>query len=618
LPFGAGADRRGTRSPDEGQGPWRSLVLTTALVAALCQGAAALHSAFDGAARAHWILDGGALLAFAGALLALRGRIASAARLLFAELLVTVMLLVLIAARGTQDPAMLAFTALAVMASMVPGKHWFLVGLSLTLGAVVVIYGLELSGLTAGHVVREGRSTAGDAFDVLVVIAGTAAVSRKLSQTLFTALARAQQLAEQDHLTGLPNLRRLLWGLGERLAQAQQTGAPVWLLLVDLDRFRFVNNLGGPSAGDAALREVGRRLGAFFPGEELVGRQGGNEFLAVLGGGRSRAELVSRLPSLLAAVCEPLEVEGRRYELTASAGLAGFPEDGADAATLLRRAGLSLAQAKRQGGNTWVAFDAALGLRAEEDVRVSQELQLAARRGEMVLHYQPIYASRTRRLLGFEALLRWRRGGEIRQPGSFIQHAEETGYIVEIGEWVLKEACAQLSRWRAQSGLDLTMAVNVSARQAADAHLPAAVAQALAASGLPAAALTLELTESAMMAQEVDPRALVERLRGLGVQLALDDFGTGYSSLAYLRRLPLDLLKIDRGFLADIPAEPQATLVLDAIIRLAQELHITVVAEGVEREAQLGHLEEQGCERLQGFLLSEPLEPAAVAALLSQ
>jgi diguanylate cyclase (GGDEF)-like protein len=598
----------------------RSLVFRTALVAAAGEGVVALHSYLDGVLRPFFLLLAGLCGSLLAAWLARRGKIPAAARVLFGATLSTCALLVATGSRGTHDPGMLAFSALMVVASMVPDRRAFFLGAGTTLLAAAAIFAAELGGLTAGRLRHATNSDLGDAFDVGVVLVATALVARTVSQMLFAALRDAQRLADEDHLTGLPNLRRMLADLEQRLRGAREHGAPLWVVLLDLDRFRFVNNLGGPSAGDAALRMVAQRLRAALPGADLVGRQGGNEFLALISSPARKAGLEALLPRLLAALCEPLEIEGRRYELTASAGVALFPEDGVDAPTLLRRAGLALQQAKRLGGNTWVSFDPTLGLRAEEDLRLSQELQLATRRGDLVLHYQPIFAARTHALLGFEALLRWRRGpgGAVRSPDTFIRHAEETGYIVEIGEWVLKEACRQLAVWRAQTGLDLGMAVNVSARQAADQNLAGAVAQALSQSGLPPATLTLELTESAMMAQELDPRALMGRLKALGVRLALDDFGTGYSSLAYLRRLPLDLLKIDRGFLADIPGEAHARVVLDAIIRLAQELKITVVAEGVENEAQRAYLEAQGCNRLQGYLLSRPLDEEGVQALLGR
>jgi diguanylate cyclase (GGDEF)-like protein len=441
-----------------------------------------------------------------------------------------------------------------------------------------------------------------------VDLQSAADLRRALTDALLRqAEARLAHLSHHDPLTGLPNRRFV----EERLAVLPRAEGPMSLIFVDLDRFKSVNDSLGHVLGDSLLEQVAQRLEEVAGPANPVARLGGDEFVVLCEG--MEAEAAEALATrLLQALRPPFPLGGKPYFLTASLGVASTDGPGREA--LLNSADVAMYAAKRQGGNLVVRFEGQLHAALRRRIEIGQDLFTALERGELSLRFQPILRVPDRNLLGLEALLRWRhpRLGPL-SPAEFIPLAEEASLIVPIGAWVLQEALARLRLWR-EARPDLYVSVNVSGVQVARPDFATVVQGALAAAGLPPGALVLEVTESVLM-QEEAVRHLGEA-RALGVRVAIDDFGTGYSSLAYLRRLPVDKLKTDRSFLAQIGQDPAMGALFGAIVRLAHTLELEVVAEGVEEPAQWHYLRALDGDAAQGFWLSEPLDPDQVAALI--
>jgi diguanylate cyclase (GGDEF)-like protein len=423
--------------------------------------------------------------------------------------------------------------------------------------------------------------------------------------------------AHYDELTGLPNRRLLCDRLAQASMHAARTGTRVGVVLLGVDRFKIVNDSRGPKVGDALLVETGRRLRACVRGEDTVARASADEFIVVLPeiADDDGIALVAR--KLLAALEEPIVAEGETLVVSASAGLCIHPQDGDDPETLLRNAGAALHTAKSLGGNALRFYSPDMNARAAARFALEAELRLALQRGELRLHFQPKVCLGSGKLCGVEALVRWEhpeRG--LRPPAEFIPIAEETGLIRPLGEWVLREACAAVRRWQDVGLPVVPVAVNLSARQFGQQDLVQRIATVLRETGLAAQLLELEITESTLM-HDVDAAvATLGGLKALGMQLSLDDFGTGYSSLNYLKRLPIDRLKIDRSFVRDITTDPEDAAICVAIIGLAHNLRMSVVAEGVETEGQVEYLRRHGCDVVQGYYFHPPLETEAFAQLL--
>jgi diguanylate cyclase len=423
---------------------------------------------------------------------------------------------------------------------------------------------------------------------------------------------RANEQLLHDPLTGLAT--RLV--LDDRLRRARRPGAGVAVLFIDLDRFKVLNDSLGHAAGDHVLQTIAQRLRGGTRQADLAVRFGGDEFVVFCEDVADAAAAFRIAEKLCALLREPIEVEGHAHVMTVSVGVA-FTADAASAADhLVRDADVAMYRAKELGSNRCELYDAAMHAGARRRLDVEEDLRGALERGELRLHYQPEVDLASGCVGAVEALLRWEhptRG--LLGPGEFICVAEESGLIVPIGAWVLEEATRQAAAW---PGEPVLVRVNVSARQLREPHFVATVQAALAASGLPARALCLELTESVLMEDLDHSAAVLRRLRALGTTLALDDFGTGYSSLAYLRSLEVDRLKIDRSFMAELDAAPAEQTIVAAIVGLARGLGLAVTAEGIETQAQLACVQRLGCDAAQGFLLARPAPPHAVEPLLRQ
>ena len=425
------------------------------------------------------------------------------------------------------------------------------------------------------------------------------------------------RMANHDALTGLPNRVLMQDRLGQAIAHAHRAGRQVAVIFIDLDRFKHVNDSLGHDAGDGLIVEIARRLSGSLRESDTVARQGGDEFVVVLPdlAGQDDAAHVAR--KLLDNLVQPLTLCGQEVFPSASIGIAMYPRDGEDSAGLLKSADSAMYGSKGQGGNHYSFYTAEMGAQAVEHLRLEGALQRALQRQEFLLHYQPVVDIGTGVVSGVEALLRWQpQDRAMVSPAEFIPLAEETGLIVPIGEWVLQTAMEQQVKWR-NAGLNpVRISVNLSARQFLGRDMAQCVAGLLERTGCDPGFLTLEITESVLMENPVAATETMGRLAAMGVQLAIDDFGTGYSSLASLKRFPIHSLKIDRSFVMDLTQDVDDAAIVNAVIALAHSMKLNVIAEGVETCEQLAYLSQQGCDQMQGFHFSRPVEPGKIEAML--
>lgn len=421
--------------------------------------------------------------------------------------------------------------------------------------------------------------------------------------------AQLTQLAHYDPLTNLPNRLLVQSQLRHAVEHAKRSGLLVSVLYIDLDRFKNVNDSLGHPVGDELLIKLAERMKKQVRKEDTLARLGGDEFLLVLEGIRDPSDPAFIAQNLINLLTSPFMLpSGHEIFIGASIGISLFPEDARNVTELIQHADMAMYQAKKDGRNTYRYHTAALSIAANERLRVENRLRHALAAEELVLHYQPLIDARTRCVVGVEALVRWQPLGEaIVSPGKFIPVAEETGLIVPLGEWVLRTACKQARAW-IDAGLPrLVMAVNLSVRQFQSENLIGMVQRILEETQLPANCLELELTESMFMEQVERSIKTLNKLKALGVNLAIDDFGTGYSSLIYLKRFPIDKLKIDQSFVRDLADDPNDREIAATIIAMARGLKLNVLAEGIESEQQLDFLRQHDCDYYQGYLFHRPV-----------
>ncbi len=418
---------------------------------------------------------------------------------------------------------------------------------------------------------------------------------------------RIRHLAYNDLLTGLPNRALFMDQLGRRIELARVAGEAVAVLFLDLDRFKNVNDTLGHDVGDRLLVAVAQRIRRSVRNADCVARLGGDEFTVVLAEVVGPSAAVTAAQNICRSLATPFQIDGHDIFVTASVGISMYPHDATDVGTLLKHADTAMYRAKRTSSG-FQFFEASMEHSISEHVRMENDLRRALERNELEVFYQPQARVDNGRIVGAEALVRWRhplRG--MVQPTEFIPLAEETGLINPVGEWVLRTACTQLQTWITSGLPSMRMAVNLSVKQLLQKNFAAIVEQVLADTGLAPSLLELEITESTLMENAQDTLEALHRLSSLGVRLSIDDFGTGYSSLSYLKRFPVDIIKIDRSFVRDVPHDVDDAAIVTGIIALAHSLRLDVVAEGVETEAQLRFLKEQSCDLLQGYYLSQPV-----------
>ncbi len=458
---------------------------------------------------------------------------------------------------------------------------------------------------------------------VLMLLAATAVRYRHLVVTLKSEVKQRQRIEEElrahqqklahqanhDYLTGLPNRLLLTTRLEQAMATAKRRGTRVAVLFLDLDSFKNINDSLGHAVGDELLQLLGQRLKQRLP-DKTVARLGGDEFIVLLENATTDEGIEHFARELIALITEPFNVGGwQALYIGSSVGISLYPDNADTAPALITQSDSAMYNAKARGRNTYTFYTQSLTDAASERLDTEARLRRALRQDEFCVYYQPQLAMDDGRITGVEALVRWQdpeRG--LVPPGQFIPVAEESGLIEALGDWVLREACRQLAAWREEPGLDgLEMSVNLSAHQLANPELPARIAALLAEFDLPPEQIYLELTESALMTQGEDAVEVIEQLKAIGVKLAIDDFGTGYSSLAYLKRFSIDLLKIDRCFVRDLPDDDDDVQIATTIIAMARNLGLAVLAEGVEGEPQLDFLRERACDAWQGYYCSRPI-----------
>ena len=448
---------------------------------------------------------------------------------------------------------------------------------------------------------------------------------------------KIRHLANFDTLTGLPNRRQLIWRTERALEHARRLGHQVGVLLIDLDRFKLINDTLGHGAGDELLMEVSRRLRSCVRHSdqvmesslesmgsrshrtlEAVGRYGGDEFVALLPEVVDERDAERVASRVLEQMREPIFVGGQECFVTASVGIALFPRDGNSVADLMRNSDVAMYAVKAQGRNAASLYRPQLAGKGREKLELESALHKALERGELVLHYQPKIDVRGARMVGAEALMRWNRNGVLVAPAEFIPLAEETGLIVPMSEWAIREAARQARIWQDSFGFADSIAVNMPNRLFERTDLVEHIHQAVTMYGVPHHAIELEITETGLMKDLQNVIPSLHRLNEIGVEISIDDFGTGYSSLAYLTTLPISELKIDRSFVRDLGLTPQSSAVVTAIIALARSLGLRVIAEGVENLRQMEVLHRLGCVVMQGFLFSRPQPPEAIETWLQQ
>jgi diguanylate cyclase (GGDEF)-like protein/PAS domain S-box-containing protein len=455
--------------------------------------------------------------------------------------------------------------------------------------------------------IRWVRDRAFPVFDAKGVVYRVAGITEDITE-MKAAEERLAQLAHFDVLTGLPNRALYLDRLRQAMAQTRRHDRATGVMFLDLDRFKLTNDTFGHSAGDHLLKQVGARLADCVREGDTVGRFGGDEFGIVLADMRTPEDARLVAQKILDVLQVPFELEGHEVFITTSIGISLYPADSDDEMELMKNADTAMYRAKESGRNRYEFFSKDMNARSVQRLNLENNLRRALERSEFLLHYQPKASLATREITGFEALLRWTAGGQkLVSPAEFVPLLEDTGLIVPVGEWVIEAACRQLVAWREAGVRMVPVAINLSARQFREKNLAEVVERILRAHAVDPRLLEIEITESSLMANTDEAVRTLGHLKSLGLRLSVDDFGTGYSSLAYLKRFPLDSLKIDRSFVNDVTTSVDDANITRAIIGMSRNLGLKVIAEGVETEAQLAFLLAAGCGEMQGYYFSRPL-----------
>ena len=496
--------------------------------------------------------------------------------------------------------------------------------------AVVLVIGASTLGIFLGNLVGDwysGVATLESALSnprrfwvLLVMTIGVGAIMtayfsyRSKSHNLQGTL---DAMALHDQLTGLANRFALEARLEQSMALARSNGVQLALLLLDLDRFKTINDTLGHAAGDEFLKVIAGRLSACVRDVDTVARLWSDKFVVVINEVRQASDVAEIAQKLIDTVCAPVCLAHENFSATVSLGISLFPDDGSDHSTLTKNADRAMNHAKTVGRNRFQFFTDSMNEAVNAQLKLETDLRYAIEKDELLLYFQPQMSGQTGQLTGFEALIRWQpKGRPVVYPDAFIGLAEQTGLIVPMGAWVLNKACATLHEWRTMGWHDIRMAINLSALQLKDTTLPHFVAQLLQRYHLPPEFIELEVTESVAMDDPKISIANLQALKALGVSLAVDDFGTGYSSLAYLKLFPIDRLKLDRTFVSDIGVNANGDVICSATITLAHNLRLELVAEGVETTAQRDFLATHGCDTLQGYLFGKPMPADAALAYL--
>jgi diguanylate cyclase (GGDEF)-like protein/PAS domain S-box-containing protein len=427
-----------------------------------------------------------------------------------------------------------------------------------------------------------------------------------------------RRMAHFDALTGLPNRNLLNDRIEQAIAMARRNGHKVGVFFIDLDHFKTINDTLGHHIGDLLLGQVASRMSFMLRATDTLGRLGGDEFLLLAPAVEDAQNLNTIAEKLIEVLTQAITIQSHILHVTPSIGICCYPEHGTDRETLMRNADTAMYFAKASGRNNFKFYTESLNVAVDNRFQVENALRYALSQEELSVHYQPLMDNRSQKIFGVEALLRWNNKslGAV-SPAQFIPIAEDSGLIIPIGAWVLREACLQVKHWRDTTGSELMLAVNLSPQQFRQANLASEIAQILSETGFPPAALELEITESSLMHNVTEVLATLSQLVQLGLRLAIDDFGTGYSSLSYLRHFPVHKLKIDQSFIRDMTTDPRAVGIVENIIALARTLRLDVIAEGVETPVQQSQLSELGCHYMQGYLFSKPLPGEAMQARLT-
>lgn len=570
-------------------------------------------------------LLGGLLVSAICFVLNRRGQTARATLLLLTS--ITAMLAVLMWwGDGLKDAALLAFPVLLIMAGLLVGKRgYYLLWVSMFGLLALLTFATTQGWRVAPPLPRDPVDLWRDVSIILLVgggavwtlvndLQGTLLSLREQLRKVTESQKQLAYLAQHDALTGLPNRAMGRDHIQQAMVNATRRKTRVALLFVDLDNFKSVNDSLGHAAGDLFLKQVAGRLAAVVRKSDIVERHGGDEFVIGLTDVVDVEDVSQAAGKVLASMAVPMAIHDTEVSTSCSIGIAIFPDDGADYESLLREADIAMYQAKEDGRNTYRFFDPAMQASIQSSVLLLSNLRMGLARNEFVLHYQPVVDLATGALVGAEALVRWQHTPQaLVPPGDFIPAAEKSGLIVELGAWVLGEACRQMVAWQAAGHGHFVMAVNLSPMQFRRGKIEAVVGAALQHSGLNPACLELEITESTLVQDTESFIASLRNLKALGVKISIDDFGTGYSNLSYLQRFAVDKLKIDQSFVKRLQQGPQDRAIVTAIIQMAKSLNLSTTAEGIEDDATRQILLDLGCLQGQGYFFARPVHADAFA-----